>query len=1329
MSDDILVELNESDNINVSVETSDEIVIETTEIGYGTINTLDTSTIDLTFSNNALSANFTPTADVSFNSFKITSLADPTLAQDAATKAYVDAQITAEDFWDRSGTTLSPNTAGDSVDIGTGSLTTTNILADGSAGLLLESNNGTDVALLGAGGGSNASFYGGVNVAGQLSAQSTTVSTSPTTGALTVGGGLGVSGAVFGGSLTMPVSSTGLSLYNTADQTTNYELGVMQWSGNNLYLGTIKAGSGTRRALRLTAGDVLGSGNRTELVMDRSTNTRFGMYSSNQGDNSANITVVAIGTVGGFTATSGTTTQLLLAPVHNQSSTAATTDFLINRTETTMGSGAQLFADFQVGGASRLNITNTGNLSTEGLVKAYRSGTPAQYLSITGGTAAGPVIESGGTAKTLTIANTSTAGIYLNTAGFGQALYIANDGSVTALAPTASTSKTTGSLITSGGLGVSTEVYAGGTIFGKDDGNGIPTGMTPAFYRGATAATTVDILGFGSGSRGGKLSGYQDGGGTVQWNFSQLSSGGTTYTPVSISGVASGLTSGGLTINTTTASTSTTTGALTVAGGLGIAGAAFIGNTATVLSAGGAISLDIQGSANYPILKLYRNQTVSAGDFGRLSYFVNPNGGSANTEMARIVAATDGTATTSNIQFQTYDGSSLSSRVTIDNTGLVGIGNTDPQATLHIGPTTATTQSGTDLLIVDTAPKITLVESDQSADSRVWDILADVATLKFRINNDADSVSTTWLQAVRSGTTVSSVTFPSTADVLFSGTNGVHATGGNAGYWFDSSRTLGLANYGSNKVGFRTNNTDNRLVIDSSGLIGIATSAPTHSLTLTSSTTGYAHYNTSDQTTNYERARAYWSSNTFFIGTEKGGSGTSRPMYIDSESAIRIRAKNSSVIYIGNDSAGFVEFGTGSTSSGSNHILANHTFNASSGTQTLLALTPTYNQTSTAATTGIRLNPTFTAVGSGTSRGIWVTHNVGGNDCNGIYSEITTTSGLTGFQSAINGSITNSAAASGIGVTGAHSGTSGRAMWAWSTGNGAEAFRATQDGNGTAVNIGHAGTTAHAISISASSLTTGSALSLGSTSSLSSGTVQYVELAPTISQSLTAGYDILFINPTESSTGSGTKNLVKAQVGNVDKFTVANTGITTITNTTNQADNQVIILQGDRASPTNNDNIYQSWFLSNSAGTQKEIGRMTVKETTVTASSEIGYMSWSIQDSGTLTEKLRFVGSILGPVNNDQLALGTTGTSWSDLFLASGAVIGFNNGDVTITHSADNLTIAGGNLVMTGQTIIATQTPASASATGTTGQIAWDSSYIYICTATNTWKRVAIATW
>ncbi len=49
----------------------------------------------------------------------------------------------------------------------------------------------------------------------------------------------------------------------------------------------------------------------------------------------------------------------------------------------------------------------------------------------------------------------------------------------------------------------------------------------------------------------------------------------------------------------------------------------------------------------------------------------------------------------------------------------------------------------------------------------------------------------------------------------------------------------------------------------------------------------------------------------------------------------------------------------------------------------------------------------------------------------------------------------------------------------------------------------------------------------------------------------------------------------------------------------------------------------------------------------------------------------------------------------------------------------------------TGDSVIVptSKTPASASATGTQGQIAWDANYIYVCTATDTWVRAAIATW
>lgn len=43
--------------------------------------------------------------------------------------------------------------------------------------------------------------------------------------------------------------------------------------------------------------------------------------------------------------------------------------------------------------------------------------------------------------------------------------------------------------------------------------------------------------------------------------------------------------------------------------------------------------------------------------------------------------------------------------------------------------------------------------------------------------------------------------------------------------------------------------------------------------------------------------------------------------------------------------------------------------------------------------------------------------------------------------------------------------------------------------------------------------------------------------------------------------------------------------------------------------------------------------------------------------------------------------------------------------------------------------LLPTSTPTSASATGTTGQIVYDGSYIYVCVATDTWVRAAITTW
>lgn len=69
-----------------------------------------------------------------------------------------------------------------------------------------------------------------------------------------------------------------------------------------------------------------------------------------------------------------------------------------------------------------------------------------------------------------------------------------------------------------------------------------------------------------------------------------------------------------------------------------------------------------------------------------------------------------------------------------------------------------------------------------------------------------------------------------------------------------------------------------------------------------------------------------------------------------------------------------------------------------------------------------------------------------------------------------------------------------------------------------------------------------------------------------------------------------------------------------------------------------------------------------------------------------------------------------------------------SNGRVLIgtnTNSGGSLLQVNGNRIR----ISTAKTPASATDTGTTGEICWDDNYIYVCTATNTWKRTALTTW
>ena len=78
------------------------------------------------------------------------------------------------------------------------------------------------------------------------------------------------------------------------------------------------------------------------------------------------------------------------------------------------------------------------------------------------------------------------------------------------------------------------------------------------------------------------------------------------------------------------------------------------------------------------------------------------------------------------------------------------------------------------------------------------------------------------------------------------------------------------------------------------------------------------------------------------------------------------------------------------------------------------------------------------------------------------------------------------------------------------------------------------------------------------------------------------------------------------------------------------------------------------------------------------------------------------------------------GTTWNTQFCVNGSGnvgIGTTSPTTLLDVNADTVRVR------------TARTPASATATGATGEICWDASYIYVAVGTNTWKRAALTSW
>lgn len=106
-------------------------------------------------------------------------------------------------------------------------------------------------------------------------------------------------------------------------------------------------------------------------------------------------------------------------------------------------------------------------------------------------------------------------------------------------------------------------------------------------------------------------------------------------------------------------------------------------------------------------------------------------------------------------------------------------------------------------------------------------------------------------------------------------------------------------------------------------------------------------------------------------------------------------------------------------------------------------------------------------------------------------------------------------------------------------------------------------------------------------------------------------------------------------------------------------------------------------------------------------------------------------GALAGDANKDA----------GSLILSTGTSTGTGAASVQIkiakagsSGSADNTpstvaTFDGNGASVTRLSITTPSVPTTATSTGIVGEIAWDGTYLYVCTATNTWKRTAIASW
>jgi len=154
-------------------------------------------------------------------------------------------------------------------------------------------------------------------------------------------------------------------------------------------------------------------------------------------------------------------------------------------------------------------------------------------------------------------------------------------------------------------------------------------------------------------------------------------------------------------------------------------------------------------------------------------------------------------------------------------------------------------------------------------------------------------------------------------------------------------------------------------------------------------------------------------------------------------------------------------------------------------------------------------------------------------------------------------------------------------------------------------------------------------------------------------------------------------------------------------------------------------------YYNSIVGTQVQVSGQNVGVGTATPSYNLDVNGTFSANSINVNDQFTFP-TTDGSGNQAIITDGSGNLSWQSVLLDNDLNASIEAGDgITLVYDSGTSVLAIG-LNPTGvfdNLNINSNAPSSSTDNGTAGDISWDSNYIYVCVATNTWKRSSLSTW